>query len=106
MSSELFPAFIKLDNRPCLVVGAGAIATSKIASLLRAGAHITVVAPQAKSEVAKLASAGNITWHQREFHTDDLREHFPRHRSHRQRLRESRCFCRGTNEGNPHQRGR
>ncbi len=36
MSSELFPAFIKLENRPCLVVGAGAIATSKIASLLRA----------------------------------------------------------------------
>jgi hypothetical protein len=76
MSAELFPAFIKLENRPCLVVGAGAIATSKIASLLRAGAHITVVAPQAKLEVAKLAAAGNITWHQREFHTDDLRDIF------------------------------
>src|SRR6201997_2063364 len=74
MSAELFPAFIKLENRPCLVVGAGAIATSKIASLLRAGAHITVVAPQAKSEVAKLAATRNITWHQREFHTDDLRD--------------------------------
>jgi precorrin-2 dehydrogenase/sirohydrochlorin ferrochelatase len=76
MPSELFPAFIKLENRPCLVVGAGAIATSKIASLLRAGAHITVVAPQAKSEVAKLAAAGNIIWHQREFHTGDLRDIF------------------------------
>src|SRR5580704_15048440 len=76
MSSELFPAFIKLEKRPCLVVGAGAIATSKIASLLRAAAHITVVAPQAKSEVAKLAAAGNIIWHQREFHTDDLRDIF------------------------------
>jgi precorrin-2 dehydrogenase/sirohydrochlorin ferrochelatase len=76
MSSELFPAFIKLENRPCLVVGAGAIATSKIASLLRARAHITVVAPQAKSETAKLAAAGNITWHRREFRTDDLRDIF------------------------------
>lgn len=76
MPSELFPAFIKLENRPCLVVGAGAIATSKIASLLRAGAHITVVAPQAKAEVAKLAAAGNITWHQREFRSDDLRDIF------------------------------
>ena len=76
MSSELFPAFIKLESRPCLVVGAGAIATSKIASLLRAGAQITVVAPQAKAEVAKLAAAGSIIWHQREFHTDDLRDTF------------------------------
>jgi precorrin-2 dehydrogenase/sirohydrochlorin ferrochelatase len=76
MSSELFPAFIKLENRPCLVVGAGAIATSKIASLLRAGAHTTVVAPQAKAEVANLASTGNIIWHQREFRTDDLRDIF------------------------------
>src|SRR3984957_18357780 len=76
MSSELFPAFIKLEGRPCLVVGAGAIATSKIASLLRSGAQITVVAPQAKAEVAKLAAAGSIIWHQREFHTDDLRDTF------------------------------
>ena len=76
MPSELFPAFIKLENRPCLVVGAGAIATSKIASLLRAGAHITVVAPQAKAEVVKLAATKNIVWHQREFHTDDLRDIF------------------------------
>jgi precorrin-2 dehydrogenase/sirohydrochlorin ferrochelatase len=76
MASELFPAFIKLENRPCLVVGAGAIATSKIASLLRASAQITVVAPQAKAEVANLAVAGNITWHRREFHADDLRDIF------------------------------
>jgi precorrin-2 dehydrogenase/sirohydrochlorin ferrochelatase len=76
MASELFPAFIKLENRPCLVVGAGAIATSKIASLLRAGAQITVVAPQAKAEVANLAVAGNITWRQREFRTEDLRDIF------------------------------
>src|SRR5277367_151899 len=76
MAAELFPAFIKLENRPCLVVGAGAIATSKIASLLRAGARITVIAPQAKAEVAKLAAAGNIIWHQREFRPEDLRDTF------------------------------
>ena len=62
MHSELFPAFIKLEGRPCLVVGAGSIATSKIASLLRAAARITVVAPQAKPEIAKLAATGNIVW--------------------------------------------
>ena len=73
MPAELFPAFIKLDDRPCLVVGAGSIATSKIASLLRAGARLTVVAPQAKAEVATLAAAGNFVWHQREFQSADLK---------------------------------
>jgi len=73
MHSELFPAFIKLEGRPCLVVGAGSIATSKIASLLRAAARITVVAPQAKSEIAKLAATGNIVWLEREFRASDLK---------------------------------
>jgi precorrin-2 dehydrogenase/sirohydrochlorin ferrochelatase len=73
MSAELFPAFIKLEGRPCLVVGAGSIATSKIASLLRAGARLTVVAPQAKAEIAKLAAAGSFVWHEREFRVADLK---------------------------------
>ena len=72
MPAELFPAFIKLEGRPCLVVGAGAIATSKIDSLLRAGARLTVVAPQAKAEVAGLAATGNLRWHEREFRESDL----------------------------------
>jgi precorrin-2 dehydrogenase / sirohydrochlorin ferrochelatase len=73
MHSELFPAFIKLEGRPCLVVGAGSIATSKIASLLRAAARITVVAPEAKPEIAKLAATGNISWLEREFRASDLK---------------------------------
>ncbi|MGH9747852.1 MAG: precorrin-2 dehydrogenase/sirohydrochlorin ferrochelatase family protein [Candidatus Acidiferrales bacterium] len=73
MHSELFPAFLKLEGRPCLVVGAGSIATSKIASLLRSGARITVVAPQAKAEIAKLAATGNIVWLERQFRAADLK---------------------------------
>jgi siroheme synthase-like protein len=72
MHSELFPAFIKLDGRPCLVVGAGSVATSKIASLLRAGARITVVGPEAKPDIATLATTGNLVWRQREFRAADL----------------------------------
>jgi len=72
MLAELFPAFIKLENRPCLVVGAGSIATSKIDSLLRAGARVTVVAPHAKPEVAALVAAGKIIWRRREFRASDL----------------------------------
>ncbi len=73
MPAELFPAFIKLEGRACLVVGAGSIATSKIASLLRAGARLTVVSPQAKAEIANLAATGNIVWQEREFRVADLK---------------------------------
>ncbi len=45
---RLFPLFLKLKGRKCLVVGAGEIAESKIASLLDAEAGVQVVAPRAK----------------------------------------------------------
>src|SRR6201995_4066612 len=69
---SLFPIFLKLQDRPCLVVGAGEIAESKIQSLLAAGADVTVVSPEAKSGLRDLASAGLFTWHQREYAVDDL----------------------------------
>jgi precorrin-2 dehydrogenase/sirohydrochlorin ferrochelatase len=72
MVANLFPVFIKLTDRPCLVVGAGEVATSKITSLLEAGAHITVVAPQASSQVRELAASGKIRWVERGFQTGDL----------------------------------
>jgi precorrin-2 dehydrogenase / sirohydrochlorin ferrochelatase len=72
MAAELFPAFIKLEGRACLVVGAGAIAISKIDSLLRADARVSVVAPYAKPEVVALAAENRIVWHRREFRREDL----------------------------------
>jgi siroheme synthase-like protein len=58
----LFPAFLKLQNRPVLVVGGGAIAANKIPSLLEAGAHITVVAPKLNCDLAQLVRDRRIDW--------------------------------------------
>jgi precorrin-2 dehydrogenase len=69
---SLFPIFLKLQNRPCLVVGAGEIAESKIHSLLAAGARVTVVAPEAKPNLMALADAGSFIWHRREYVDADL----------------------------------
>lgn len=69
---KLFPMFLKLASRPCLVVGAGAIAESKIASLLEAGANISVVALEATPQVLSWAQANVIHWHPRPFEPDDL----------------------------------
>ena len=51
MSTELFPTFLKLAGRPVLVVGGGPVAASKLASLLAAGAEVTVVAPDVAPEI-------------------------------------------------------
>ena len=69
---EMFPVFFKLEGRPCLVVGAGTIAAPKIASLLRAGGVVTVVAPKARAEVILQARAGQLIWREREFAAADL----------------------------------
>jgi siroheme synthase-like protein len=68
----LLPVFLRLDRRPCVVVGAGTVALAKIESLHGAGAAITVVAPAAVPEVRELARRGALAWHQRKFETADL----------------------------------
>ncbi len=69
---ELFPLFLKLEGRQCLVVGAGRVAESKIESLVRCGAKLRVVAPQATEAVRTMAAAGSIVWEQRGYEPGDL----------------------------------
>lgn len=69
---SLLPIFLRLERRPCLVIGAGTVALAKIESLLGAGASITVIAPVALPRVRELASQGMIAWRQRVFDPSDL----------------------------------
>ena len=70
--SALFPMFMKLENKRCLVVGAGKVGEPKIASLLDTGAHIHVVAFEASDMVRKWAREGKITLELRAFTVTDL----------------------------------
>jgi len=76
MQPSLFPAFIKLAGRPCVVVGAGSVAASKIASLLECGAQVTVVAPRAAEAVERLSATRKIRWLPRKFAPSDLARAF------------------------------
>jgi precorrin-2 dehydrogenase / sirohydrochlorin ferrochelatase len=69
---SLFPMFLKLEGRHCLVIGAGNIAESKIESLLVTEARIQVVAPQVNDRVADWARQKLISLNQREFQPSDL----------------------------------
>ncbi len=68
----LFPMFMKLEGRSCLVVGAGTVGEPKINSLVTAGASVRVVALNATAAVAEWAQAGAITWEARAFNSADL----------------------------------
>lgn len=70
--AELFPLFLKLKKRKCLVVGAGEIGQCKIAGLLETGADVHVVAPVATERVQAWARNRQVRWSQRTFRDSDL----------------------------------
>jgi len=70
--SNLFPMFLKLEGKRCLVVGAGNVGEPKIGGLIDTGAHIRVIALRASETVQGWAQAGKISLELRAFDADDL----------------------------------
>ena len=58
---DYFPVFVKLQDQPCLVIGAGEIAARKIELLARAGAKITVIANDIRHPVLSLEKTYQLT---------------------------------------------
>src|SRR6202795_1711290 len=72
MVSSLFPMFLKLEGRRCLVGGAGKVGEPKIGGLLDTGARLHVIALEATEAVHEWANAGKITLEIRAFASSDL----------------------------------
>jgi precorrin-2 dehydrogenase / sirohydrochlorin ferrochelatase len=70
--TSLFPMFMKLTGRQCLVVGAGRVGEPKIGGLIDTGARIHVVAIEASEQVYQWARAGKIELEIRSFSPRDL----------------------------------
>lgn len=68
----MLPIFLKLDNRHCLLVGAGSIALEKIGSLLATGLRLHIVAPEANTQIQQMASDGAVEWIQKAWEPSDL----------------------------------
>lgn len=66
-----YPAYLNLQNRKCLVVGAGLVAERKVLSLLRSGGDVTLVSPEATETNANWARSNQITWHKHQFQSGD-----------------------------------
>jgi len=70
--SSLFPMFVKLEGKRCLVVGAGRVGEPKIGGLIDTGARVHVIAWEASETVREWANARKITLELRAFAPADL----------------------------------
>jgi uroporphyrin-III C-methyltransferase/precorrin-2 dehydrogenase/sirohydrochlorin ferrochelatase len=72
---QAFPLFIKLKDRPVLLVGGNEAAAAKLRLLLSAGAHCTVVANVPSADLLALLGDARVTLHQRAFEAADIDGH-------------------------------
>jgi len=68
-----FPLFIDLRDKKITVIGAGKIAQRRIATLLRYGAEIKVIAPEQTEKIRELADEGKLILKERNYQGGDLR---------------------------------
>lgn len=69
---SLFPVFLKLRRRRCLVVGAGPVGEGKARGLLGHGATLRIVGPRATETIKRWAKKGKVVWYPRFFQPADL----------------------------------
>jgi precorrin-2 dehydrogenase/sirohydrochlorin ferrochelatase len=72
----LFPMFVKLRDRLCVVVGGGVVAESKILSLLDSEATVRVVAPSVTETIAGWTDDSRVELRLKPFAPEDLAEAF------------------------------
>ncbi|MFV8817252.1 siroheme synthase CysG [Haliea sp. E17] len=66
------PVCLSLQDAPVTLVGAGIVATRKARLLCRAGAQLTVIAPEATGELQQLLAQHGGKWQQRAYASGDL----------------------------------
>ena len=69
---QALPIFFNINNRPCVVIGGGDVATRKVSMLLKANAAITLYSPEICSELQALADASKIKYVQSPFDASQL----------------------------------
>lgn len=68
---DYLPLFHKLDNKKCLLIGGGSVATRKARLLLEAHANVSVIAPTLSDELSRLTANNEISHIQRLFLPND-----------------------------------
>ena len=71
--SRFYPVFLDIDGKRAVVIGGGPVAHRKAASLIEAGAAVTVISPEAVPAIARLAERGLLVHKPRKYRKGDLR---------------------------------
>lgn len=71
-----FPVNLDVKGRPCLIVGAGTVAARKAVTLLKCGADVTVISPEADPELRQMSKEGRLVWIQRGYESSDMQDAF------------------------------
>jgi precorrin-2 dehydrogenase/sirohydrochlorin ferrochelatase len=74
--NTLYPLFLNLRGRVCVVVGGNEMAEAKVRELLEAEAKIRVVAPAATDQIAAWSRAGRLQWESRTYENGDVCDAF------------------------------
>lgn len=72
----MYPAYLNLEGRSCLVIGGGNIAQRKTQSLVDAGAKVSVIAPNLTVELQDFVDKGKIHYIKRCFEKGDTLSYF------------------------------
>lgn len=73
---EYYPAFLNIEDRPCVVIGGGAVAEQKVKLLLQSKAKITVISPDFTPAIQEFGAKDKLTLIQRQYRHGDLHGQF------------------------------
>ncbi len=71
-----FPAFLKLDEKPIIVIGGGKIASDKISHLLDFTKNITIIAPKIDDKIENFIQNFSLSYHARRYEKGDVEGFF------------------------------
>ncbi|MCX5892862.1 MAG: bifunctional precorrin-2 dehydrogenase/sirohydrochlorin ferrochelatase, partial [Deltaproteobacteria bacterium] len=69
---KTYPIFIRIEDKPCLVVGGGAVGERKVLDLREAGARVTLLSQTLTPTLTELAQTGEIRYLNEAFTLDHL----------------------------------
>src|SRR5437762_11864326 len=75
-SMQLYPVYLSLTGRHCVVLGGCAVAEEQVRGLIKVDARVTVVAPEITSGLGELAMVGRLNLLDRRYRRGDLRTAF------------------------------
>ena len=72
LDTPVYIACLRLAGRRCVVIGGGLVGLEKVEGLLACGGDVTLIAPDAVTELRDYAEESSISWRRRAYEPADL----------------------------------